>query len=134
VALYTGEYLPDDRYSAWAESRRAVVREHHRRLLLHHAALCMADGANDQAETDLRHLLADDPAQEGAARALMLVLARTGRRAEALHIYARLRAVLAADLGVAPDHETQELAGKLRAGRAVPPPAATAASGHSDRS
>jgi hypothetical protein len=39
AALYTGEYLPDDRYDEWALARRDELREIHTRLLLRLADL-----------------------------------------------------------------------------------------------
>jgi DNA-binding SARP family transcriptional activator len=47
----------------------------------------------------------------------MHALARGGNRAEALRVYARCQALLAAELGVAPAPETEAIARSLRAAR-----------------
>jgi predicted ATPase len=72
-----------------------------------------------QAETYTRQQLALDPLQEVAHRRLMRLLHHQGRRAAALAQFAICRDVLAAELGLEPEHETTVLYAQLKAH--VPP-------------
>ena len=73
-----------------------------------------------------RKALAHDPVRERAHRALIRRLAAQGRRDGALAAYRRCRAVLAAELGVAPSAETRALAARLETAEAARRPAAPA--------
>ena len=73
-----------------------------------------------------------DPLHEAAHRALMRLLAWTGRRQDALEQYHRCVRVLGQELGVAPVHATTQLYEAIRSGTLPPPrrpaaPPATAA-------
>ena len=85
-----------------------------------------AEGRGDAAAAIAwtRRALEHDRLRESAHRALMRRLAAAGERAGALEAYRRCRAVLAAELGLAPSAETRALAESLRAGD---PTAGTAA-------
>jgi class 3 adenylate cyclase/predicted negative regulator of RcsB-dependent stress response len=61
-----------------------------------------------------RRLLDLDPFDEGAHRDLMRLLARAGRRPEALRHFERLRETLHRELATAPSPETATLAAELR--------------------
>jgi len=113
-ALYTGVYLPDDRYAPWTESRRAAVHDLHRRLLMHQAALAVETAEIAQVEIDLRGLLADDPTDEPAAQALMSLLEEAGRPAEAHRVYLRPYNALIAEMGASPSVDSQALSRQLR--------------------
>lgn len=69
----------------------------------------MADGMSADAAATARRLLALDPAQEVAHRALMRLLAQAGDRLAALRQYQRCRAILAEELGVTPEEATEQL-------------------------
>ncbi|CAD5371751.1 AAA ATPase-like protein [Rubrivivax sp. A210] len=73
-------------------------------------------------------LLADEPLQEQAHRDAMRLHAAAGRREAALAQYERCRALLAAELGLAPMAETTALADGLRAPAAAPAALAITAS------
>jgi hypothetical protein len=62
-------------------------------------------------------LLAFDPLQEHVHRTLMRIYAAQGRHDAALAQYERCRHELSAQLGVAPQPETEELARAIRANR-----------------
>ena len=87
LALYTGEYLPDDRGERWADGPRRRLAGLHHRLLLRASDLSAARGESVVAEEYLLALLAADPAHEEAAARLMALLAGQGRRSEALRTY-----------------------------------------------
>ena len=69
-----------------------------------------------ETEHQARALLGPDPFDEVAVRALMTALARTGRAASALSAYARFRMLLAEELGVSPEEDTEDLHGAILRG------------------
>jgi DNA-binding SARP family transcriptional activator len=109
LALVRGPLLADEPDAQWAESERAaaglVV------LRLRHAAAAAALAAGDFASAAelASQMLAADPYDETALRALMEALSRSGRPASALAAYSGARERLAEDLGVGPSTETEAL-------------------------
>jgi predicted ATPase/DNA-binding SARP family transcriptional activator len=120
VALYGGDYLPDDLYAAWAEQPRTSLRQQYLDVLLHLAALSAALGQLAEAEDCLRRLLAVEPSHEDAAATLMGLLAAAGRRSGALQVYQTLATVLEEELEVAPSAEIELLRARLLAQEASP--------------
>ncbi|MEU1607198.1 AfsR/SARP family transcriptional regulator [Micromonospora matsumotoense] len=59
-------------------------------------------GRHHELIPELQFLAADNPIDEWFHQELMIALTETGRRADALQVYERLRATLAAELGVTP--------------------------------
>ena len=117
VALYGGDLLPEEQ-DVWCVAAREALRLRWHGVLL---ALAEAQAARhhlDRALSTLTRLLAADRTNEEAARRLMGMLARQGRRAEAMQIFNRLAAALEDDLGAAPDPETESLFLALQAGTA----------------
>ena len=120
AALYEGDLL--DGFQAprqplleeWLVAERQRLRE---RALAAMAALLPDVVAADPPEAGVRlalRILALDPLQEVAHRALMRLHARQGRRGAALARYQMLREALARELGVPPEEETQQLYRELR--------------------
>jgi SARP family transcriptional regulator, regulator of embCAB operon len=66
----------------------------------------MARSRFDRAADAYRRVIAADDLQEPAYRGLMLCLARTGARADALRLFHRLRDLLRSELGAEPEPET----------------------------
>ena len=117
VALYGGDLLPEEQ-DVWCVAAREALRLRWHGVLL---ALAEAQAARhhlDRALSTLTRLLAADRTNEEAARRLMGMLARQGRRAEAMQIFNRLATALEDDLGAAPAPETESLFLALRAGTA----------------
>ncbi len=83
----------------------------------------LAEGAGDlpAAVRWTRAALEQDRLREATHRDLMRRLDASGERAQALAAYRRLRAVLAAEMGIVPSRETRELAASLR-GEDAPAP------------
>lgn len=113
AALYGGPLLPPFPYAEWSMAPRARLARLHERLL---AALARSEAPlnPDAAEEWLHALLSANPTDERAARALMTLLARRGRRAEALRIYEELRHTLQRDLDAAPSSAVERLHRALR--------------------
>lgn len=101
--------LPEDRYEPWAEEAAAALEARRTTLLLGLAEALEQDHHATEAVDVLRTLIAQDPLDEPAHRALMRALADTGRRREALAAYERLRDALRQDTGADPDPQTRRL-------------------------
>ncbi|HEX7737930.1 MAG TPA: AAA family ATPase [Ktedonobacteraceae bacterium] len=117
LALYGGDYLPDDLYEDWAQRRRDHARRLYSWLLEQAARLAITSSQGLQASEYLRALLEQNPLDETMHRELMLIYARMGRRGEALNQYQTLRKVLRAELNTAPAPETAELYATIQNGR-----------------
>ncbi|MEV4106048.1 BTAD domain-containing putative transcriptional regulator [Nonomuraea sp. NPDC049695] len=84
------------------EERRTAAR-------LDYAETRLVVGPHREVIDDLRHLLTDQPLRERAWHLLMLALARTGRRDQALEAYRQAREVLVRELGIEPGTELRRL-------------------------
>jgi basic membrane lipoprotein Med (substrate-binding protein (PBP1-ABC) superfamily)/DNA-binding SARP family transcriptional activator len=73
----------------------------------------LALGRHEQVVGELRSLVTQNPYRERFVAHLMLALYRSGRHAEALEVYERLRASLDDDLGLQPSAELQKLSGQI---------------------
>jgi len=123
LALYAGDYLPDEPYAEWVVTRRESLSALHLALLLHLARLDGAAGDLEGAERCLRAVLAIDSCSEQAALALMRVLAAQGERAAALRVYQVLATALETELGLAPGAEIEAVRASLLLLEAAPTPA-----------
>ena len=120
--LYAGDYLPDDLYEDWATERREALKRAWTHLQLVLARARERRGDPDGAVAALQRLSAADPCDERAARELMQLLARQGRRSDALRVYQRLERALRDELGVEPADETSALQRGIVAGEIAAPP------------
>lgn len=114
VSLYRGDLLEglaikEAPFDEWLlverERLRELALEALARLLAHHVKA----GASEQAIQAALRLLALDPLQEAAHRALMHLYVREGRRAAALRQYQTCVGILRRELGAEPEPETQQL-------------------------
>jgi predicted ATPase/DNA-binding SARP family transcriptional activator len=127
LLLYRGDLLPEDRYEEWALARRDELRGQRRALITGLAALREAAGDSRAAVGLLSPLVADDPADELAQRALIRAYALTGDRGAALRQYQALAATLRDTLAVPPDALTEQLYRDVLSGAVGGrPPAGTA--------
>src|SRR5207253_6631850 len=69
----------------------------------------LALGLAAEVAGELEVLVTEHPVRERLWRLLMLALYRSGRQADALAAYRRARAMLAAELGIEPGQELQQL-------------------------
>lgn len=117
LALYKGDYLPEDLYEDWSQRRRDRLRRVHSWLLENAAELAVASKNGQRAVEYLQALLEPNSADEQTHRQLMLVYARMGRRSDALNQYLLLRKALREDLHASPLAETNELLRRIQMGR-----------------
>jgi predicted ATPase/DNA-binding SARP family transcriptional activator/DNA-binding CsgD family transcriptional regulator len=120
IELYSGELLPEDRYEEWAETRREELRRLYLALLGELAGLYEERGEHRPAVEALRRVEAEEPTLEEAHTGLMRLYALSGRRAEAMVQYGRLREVLSSQLGAKPSAATRCLRDEIAAGRLPP--------------
>jgi DNA-binding SARP family transcriptional activator len=71
IDLYAGELLPQDRYEAWVEERRAELGGMYLSLLMELAGLHEQRKEFGAARAALSRVVAEDPTQEGAHVGLM---------------------------------------------------------------
>ena len=108
--------MPEDRYEAWVEERRAQLRELYLSLLLELGALYEERREFREAIEALSRIVAEDPTHEGAHVGLMRLYALSGRRREALSQYEQLREALYKEFGTEPDAATRRLQQEIWAG------------------
>jgi WD40 repeat protein/DNA-binding SARP family transcriptional activator len=115
--LLAGFDLDDsDLFAEWLALRREHIQ--HQALAVWAALATLYEQRNEpeRAEPYVRRQLEWEPWREEAHRQLMRLFAQRGQRTAALAHYAHCRAILADELGVAPDAATEELAAQIRAG------------------
>src|SRR6266699_2448531 len=117
LALYKGDYLPEDLYEDWAQRRRDRVRRVYSWLLENAAKVTLENAQGQRASEYLQALLERNSADEQTHRQLMLVYARMGRRSDALNQYQLLREALREELDAQPLTETTELFRRIQSGR-----------------
>src|SRR5947209_4357744 len=117
LALYKGDYLPEDVYEDWTQRRRDRLSRVYSWLLENAAQLALEQAQSKRACEYLQALLERNSADEQTHRQLMLVYARMGRRSDALNQYQALREALRTELDAQPLPETTELFRKIQAGR-----------------
>ena len=117
AALYGGDLLPDEQ-DVWCAAAREALRLRWHGVLLALAEAQATRRQFDRALATLARLLGVDRTNEEAARRLMGMLARQGRRGEAMQIFNRLATALEEDLDAAPAPETESLFQALQAGTA----------------
>jgi DNA-binding SARP family transcriptional activator len=117
-AILRRPFLPGEE-SSWVDRRRAALRKLQLRALECLAQIHAATGEHALALSAAEEVVELEPFREAGYRRLMSLHDAAGNRAEALRIYARLDALLAAELGTGPGPETRLLfelvAGRQRA-------------------
>jgi DNA-binding SARP family transcriptional activator len=109
LRLYRGPLLEGEEDEPWILEPRARLRARILRRLSEVARTLEAAGDADRAISCYLRALEVDGSAEDLYRRLMSLYRRLGRRAEALALYQRCRATLAATLGVSPSPETEAL-------------------------
>ena len=132
LELYRGDLLEgystrEPGYQDWLELVRNRLRKQARDAASQLAAKLCEQGRHKDAIDVLNRLLRLDPADESAHRELMGLLARSGRRTEALRQYQECVAALARALDTEPGVETKRLHAEIKAGQRGPSAGATPA-------
>ena len=128
AGLYAGDLLagfaaPTPAFDEWLVIERERLRQRMVEVFTALLAIQMKDAAPEGAIGTALALLAHDPAQEIAHRALMQLFARTGRYGDALRQYQICAQALQRELGVEPEPETRRLYQELvRARKSAPLP------------
>ncbi|MCX7689076.1 MAG: tetratricopeptide repeat protein, partial [Fimbriimonadales bacterium] len=114
LELYRGDFLPEEPFADWALRERERLRT----LYLNTLVACLEEhvqaGRWREGVELARHILAQEPWLEEVWRALMLCLARLGRRSEALRAYQDCVRALQQELDAVPSVETQALYNTLK--------------------
>jgi DNA-binding SARP family transcriptional activator len=120
--LLDGSPVDEPAFETWITVQRAWLHDMAVTVLRRLLSAEVHAGRDDRAVHTSAKLLAVDPLQEEAHRALMRVYARQGRRTDALRQFRILADVLRRELGVPPEAETRQLHGEILAssGRASP--------------
>lgn len=116
LALWRGEPLADCPVTGWADAE--LTRLHEARALAEEqlvTALFQA-GRHAEAVGELERLVGRYPARERLWELLMVALHRSGRQADALLTYRRVRSVLVEEFGVEPGRELKRLEAAVLAG------------------
>ncbi len=117
VSMYSGEFLPMDRYAQWA----SLPREHYRQLYLDVLTALGKQYENrddlSEAAEMLRQALEKEPTLEIAHCGLMRVFAKKGQATRAFHQYEVCREILGKELGVDPSAETMKTLDNIREGQ-----------------
>jgi DNA-binding SARP family transcriptional activator/tetratricopeptide (TPR) repeat protein len=108
-----------------------ILEQLHVQVLAWRIEADLYEGRHEQLIPELRELTARHPLRENFHGQLMLALAGSGRRAEALAAYREARRTLAAELGIDPGGELRRLHQRILAGDAslTAPPTASDAPG-----
>jgi LuxR family transcriptional regulator, maltose regulon positive regulatory protein len=105
--LYRGDFLPDDVYAEWVDSRREELRGKYLDLLFRTARIYEDRGAPRKAVLCYKKAVEYDPFSEEAHRRLMVLYAAIGKHDEALNIYTSYQKALREELDAEPDPITK---------------------------
>ena len=123
--LYRGDLLDgigvtDPSFEDWLTGERSRLSEKAQRAMKGLLQMQTEAGETNKAVSTARRLLALDPLQERVHRALMSLYAGQGDRSMALKQFQACREVLAAELEIEPEVETQTLHEEIRQGGDAP--------------
>ena len=113
LALWHGPVLSDVTLGPAGRAEAERLEERRLRTLELRFDAELALGTDDELVGELQLIVGQNPYRERFVAQLMLALYRSGRHAEALDVYERMRAALAADLGLLPSEELQQLSGRI---------------------
>jgi LuxR family maltose regulon positive regulatory protein len=114
LALYRGDFLPEEPYVDWVLRERERLRGLYLNTLMAWLEEQVQAGAWREGVELARRILDLEPWLEEVWRALMTCLARLGRRSEALQAYQACTRALRDELDAAPSAETQALHKELK--------------------
>jgi DNA-binding SARP family transcriptional activator/pimeloyl-ACP methyl ester carboxylesterase len=109
LALWRGEPLAEFRYEAFAEREIARLEELRLAATEDLADADLARGRHHELVPELEPLVAEHLFRERLRGQLMLALYRSGRQADALHVFQSGRSMLIEELGIEPGPALQQL-------------------------
>ena len=109
VALYGGEFLPDDVFEDWSVDRRDALRHCWTQAKFQLGELYARRGETERALTHLHDLVLADRTNERAAQRLMGLYLQLNRPSDVLRVGQELTRALSSELGVEPGDETWAL-------------------------
>ena len=109
LALWRGPALIDFRYEPFAQTEITRLEGLRVTALVEHLALEVDGGLHAEACRELEVLVRDHPLHEELHALYMVALYRSGRQADALSVYERLRACLRDELGLDPTPQLRSL-------------------------
>jgi len=121
LALYRGEYLPEDRYADWAENTRSRIKASYLEALAAQAACYAELGRYRQAIASCQQLLQIEPFREHVIRKLMTYQREAGYLDQALLSFREGEIALREYLDVEPSAETISLREEIRRERIEEP-------------
>jgi ATP/maltotriose-dependent transcriptional regulator MalT len=109
LAIYQGDFLPDDAYNDWAVDARERLRTHYHKALEDAGEIAeLLEDRNKAAHFyDLR--FSSDPCNEKSCRWLMTWHITNGHRSEAVRMYERCERALSRDMDMEPEEQTRKL-------------------------
>ncbi|HET9949045.1 MAG TPA: BTAD domain-containing putative transcriptional regulator [Longimicrobiales bacterium] len=119
LGLWRGPFLDQEIVGDWHLEVHDRLRRLHLEGRMALGRLHAEAGRHDLAAEAYRRVIADDDLHEEAYRRLMLCLARTGDRSQALRLFQKLTALLERDVGARPEPATVEIYERLRSGETV---------------
>jgi len=109
LALWHGPPLADFAYDSFAQGEIERLRELRLRAVETRIDVDLALGRHDDVVPELQALVAEHRLRERFRGQLILALYRSGRKADALHVYEDARLALAEELGLEPSEGLQQL-------------------------
>jgi predicted ATPase/DNA-binding SARP family transcriptional activator len=109
LSLWRGPALADFAYESFAQAAIARLEEIRLAALELRIDADLVVGRHDELVTELEALVAEHPLRERLRSLHILALYRSGRQAEALEAYRRVRSLLVTELGLEPGPELQQL-------------------------
>jgi ATP/maltotriose-dependent transcriptional regulator MalT/DNA-binding SARP family transcriptional activator len=109
LAVYKGDFLPDDAYNDWAVDARERLRSHYHKALEDAGEIAeFLEDRNKAAHFyDLR--FSSDPCNEKSCRWLMTWHIDNGHRSEAVRTYERCERALSRDMDMEPEEQTRKI-------------------------
>jgi LuxR family maltose regulon positive regulatory protein len=106
VALYEGDFLSEELYHPWVETKREELRDRYLQVLSRLAKLHEDRGSLVKATDCYAKIVQTDPLAEAACRRLMQLYAQRGLRNAALRVYEECRKSLQEILNTEPEEVT----------------------------
>jgi LuxR family maltose regulon positive regulatory protein len=109
IDIYGGDFLPEEPYLNWAETKRSALRDRYLGVLMEMAMLLERKNDLEQAVQCCRWAIRTDPLAEHVHQRLMGLLRRQGRQSAAIKVYRDLKRKLADELETVPDPATTRI-------------------------